>query len=149
MTTVLRLPTSLQVLVVALLLLFSGAVFLEWNLRLSPEAQQYQTDYPDMIRSGFDISYGGAKLLFLMGTIAGLLGCLLILLGRLSGFIPMAVAAPLLAVGAYINAPEATYPSVQPIYLSLLWCSTLRLGLALSLLLGRLRNRVFNTRVAF
>ena len=73
--------TVLRVLVIAMLLLYAASIYLEMNLTISPEARQYQADYPEAIRNGFSLMGGLLKLFALVGTIAGSVGAALLLLG--------------------------------------------------------------------
>jgi len=116
--------TILRVLVTAMIVLYAVSIYLEMNLTLSPEARQYQADYPDTIRNGFSMMNGLLKLFFLVGTSAGLVGGMLVLLGSSKALPYILMAGPLIAVAAYLNAPQSTYPSVEPMLAEILWCAT-------------------------
>jgi hypothetical protein len=114
----------LRLLVVAMIVLYAASIYLETHMNLSTEARQYQADYPDAIRNGFSLMAGLLKLLFLVGTIAGLVGAMLVLLGSSKALPYILMAGPLMAVAAYLNAPQSTYPSVEPMLAEILWCAT-------------------------
>ncbi len=116
--------TVLRVLVIAMILLYAASIYLEMNLTISPEARQYQADYPDAIRNGFSLMGGLLKLFALVGTIAGSVGAALLLLGSTRALPYIFSAGPLIAVAAYLNAPQSTYPSVEPMVAEILWCAT-------------------------
>jgi len=121
-----RLPkiSALSVAAAGLGILFFAAVWCEWHQTLSPESARYQADYPDAIRSGFDLVYGLAKLVWLAGTVAGFIGIARIIFSRRGGFYPILVSAPLVAWGAILQAPQSNYPSVETTAAFFLWCST-------------------------
>jgi hypothetical protein len=64
--------TVLRVLVIAMILLYGASIYLEMNLTISPEARQYQADYPDAIRNGFSLMGGLLKLFALAGIAVSL-----------------------------------------------------------------------------
>jgi uncharacterized membrane protein YphA (DoxX/SURF4 family) len=119
-----RFLTALRLLVGAMVVLYSISVLSEMNQSFSNETQRYQQDYPDAIRSGLSLGYAVGKVLFIAGTISGLVGGILTSLGKGRGLIAMSAAAPLIGVAAYLNAPQSTYPSVEPIASEILWCAT-------------------------
>jgi hypothetical protein len=112
----------LRILAVLLVIVFVTAFYLDWNFLLSAESQQYQSDYPDAIRSGISFIFLFSKLLWVIGTISGLIGVALVLFTKRHGLIPIILSAPFIALGAYLQAPQATYPSVEPMFELLLWC---------------------------
>ncbi len=114
----------LRLLVIAMIMLYATSIYLETHLNLSTEARQYQADYPDAIRNGFSLMAGLLKLFFLVGTIAGFVGGTLVLLGSSKALPYILMAGPLVAVAAYLNAPQSTYPSVEPMLAEILWCAT-------------------------
>ena len=116
--------TVLRVLVIAMIMLYAASIYLEMDLALSPEARQYQADYPDAIRNGFSLMGGLLKLFALVGTIAGLVGAGLALFGSSKALPYILSAGPLVAVAAYLNGPQSTYPSVEPVLAEILWCAT-------------------------
>ena len=116
--------TVLRVLVIAMIMLYAASIYFEMHLTLSTEARQYQADYPDAIRNRFSLMAGLLKLFFLVGTIAGLVGGMLVLLGSSKALLYILIAGPLIAVAAYLNAPQSTYPSVEPMLAEILWCAT-------------------------
>lgn len=105
-----------------MLVLFALACYGEWSYEPSTEALQYQNDYPDTIRSGLDWTFGLSKLALGVGLAAGLWGSMLAMLSKPRAFISLAASAPLMAVGAQLNAAPSAYPSVEPMFLVLLWC---------------------------
>ena len=115
----------LRRLVFALLLLYIASLYAEWTQDIAPEATRYQSDYPDAIRSGLALGFAISKLLWLVGSSVGVLGSVLIALGKSKkGVTPMLISAPLITIAAYLNAPQSNYPSVEPIVTILLWCAT-------------------------
>ena len=114
----------LRLLVIAMIVLYSASIYLETHPSLSTEARQYQADYPDAIRDGFSLMAGLVKFFFLVGTIAGLVGGMLALLGSSKALPYILIAGPLVVVAAYLNAPQSTYPSVEPMLAEILWCAT-------------------------
>lgn len=107
----------------ALALLILGA-YAEWNFLdfLAPEAVRYQADYPDALRSGLSGSYALGHLLLSCGFMAAVVGVVLVCCKKRSGLPPLVVAAPAIAVGAWLFEPMAAYPSLEPTYLVILWC---------------------------
>lgn len=105
------------------LLLF--ACIAEWNFPalLAPEARAYQAEYPDTLRSGLSPSYALGHLLLLAGFVFAVSGVVLVFLSRRSGIIPLAACAPAIAVGASLFEYGPTYPSLEPTYIVILWCS--------------------------
>jgi hypothetical protein len=79
--------TVLRVLVIEMILLYAASIYLEMNLTISPEARQYQADYPDAIRNGFSLMGGLLKLFALFGTIAGSVGAALLMLASTGCFL--------------------------------------------------------------
>ncbi len=114
---------ALRTITCLMLIFFAFAWYAEWSYELSPESLRYQNDYPDTVRSGLSFAYLLSKLTWIVGVAAGLSGSLLALLSKRIGLIPLAASAPLLALGAQLQAPPANYPSVEPMYMLLLWCS--------------------------
>jgi hypothetical protein len=113
----------LRIAVVSALVLFAFALLLEWRAPLSSEAQRYQAEYPDAIRSGLSLSYVVARLLCLVGAATAVIGGVLVSAQKRKGLLPLFVSAPLIAAGALLFAPESAYPSVEPMYVMLLWCA--------------------------
>lgn len=129
---------TVRVLSVLLVLVFAISLYLEWHYPLSPESQKYQADYPDAIRSGPDLMYVLSKLAWLAGCVSGVMGVLMILFTKRHGLVPIILSAPLIAWGAYLQAPQSNYPSVEPMFQILLWCVTAALwGMVTALSLQR------------
>lgn len=116
--------SALSIAAVGLGILFFTAAWCQWHQILSPESARYQADYPDALRSGFDLIYGVAKLAWLIAIVAGLVGIARIILSRRGGFYPVLISAPLIACGVILQAPQSNYPSVETTTAFLLWCST-------------------------
>jgi len=93
-----------------MILLYAASIYLEMNLTISPEARQYQADYPDAIRNGFSLMGGILKLFALVGTIAGSVGAALPLLGSTRALPYIFSAGPFIAIAAYLNAPQSELP---------------------------------------
>ena len=137
----------LRIVACAGLVLLGCACFSEWHFRefLAPEASTYQSEWPDSIRSGFNPLYAMGHLLLLAGFLSAIAGVLLVCRKNRIGLLPLACCAPAIAGGASLFESGAAYPSLQPIYVTILWCctsaawaSTLSLSL---LLLGRPARR--------
>jgi hypothetical protein len=120
-STVLIVLRSLSVLLVVI---YAAAIYAEWNFNISPESRQYQLDYPDAIRSGLSLQYLCSKIAWSIGTIAGLFGVARILFFRQRGLFSVALSAPLVALAAFLQAPQSNYPSVEPMFVFLLWCTS-------------------------
>jgi hypothetical protein len=106
----------------ALLLL---ACIAEWNFAalLAPEARSYQAEYPDALRSGLSPSYALGHLLLVAGFVFAISGVVLVCLSKRSGIAPLAACAPAIALGASLFEYGPTYPSIEPTYIVILWCS--------------------------
>lgn len=140
-----RLPktSALSVTAFALGIVFFAAIWCEWHQTLSPESARYQADYPDAIRSGFDLVYGLGKLAWLAGTVAGVVGIARIIVSRRGGFYPILASAPLVALGTILQAPQSNYPSVETTTAFFLWCSTCAIwGIVVALAGVRLFTKV-------
>jgi hypothetical protein len=105
-------------------IVYAATLYADWCFPLSPESQQYQAEYPDAIRSGLSIWYLLSKIAAVLGSSSGVIGVVRILLSKRRGLVFMALAAPLVAWAAYLQAPESNYPSVAPIPVLLLWCTS-------------------------
>ena len=114
--------SALRFLCVALVLAFVAAVYTELNLPISEESQRYQDASPDSIRNGLSLSYLISKIAWGAGCLSGALGIVLMMFSTRRGFMPMALAAPSIALGSYLQAPPYYLPSVQPMPTLLLWC---------------------------
>jgi hypothetical protein len=112
-------------------------VFLAWacwqffHPNLSSESLQYQVNYPDAIRSGLAFGFLVAKVFLCLGIAFAVLGLVLIWLDSDRCLIALLLAGPLIAIAAYLNAPQGNYPSVVPIREQLLWCGTSAIWAAL------------------
>lgn len=115
---------ALRSLCVALILVFVAAVYTELNFPISEDSQRYQDGYPDLIRSGLSFSFLLSKVAWGAGCLSGVLGVVLTIFSKRSGFVPIAVAAPSIALGSYLQAPPSYLPSVEPMPALLLWCLT-------------------------
>jgi hypothetical protein len=125
MTNKTKTVLMLRSMVVSLLFFYAASLYAEWTQHIAPEAAQYQNDYPDTVRSGFALGFAVSKLFWFIGSVTGVLGSLSILFGRTrKGMVALFLSAPLVAVAAYLNAPQSDYPSVEPIITLLLWCAT-------------------------
>jgi hypothetical protein len=113
----------LRILTIATAVLFAAALYAEFHGQLAPESLQYQLDYPDALRNGLNPLYLGAKVAWLAGACLGGIGALLILFSRRRGFLPMLLSAPLIGVGALLQAPQSNYPSLEPTGVFILWCA--------------------------
>jgi hypothetical protein len=113
---------ALRVSVIAMLMLATAAHFLEDSTVLSAESLKYQVDYPNAIRSGFSLAFGLVRLLVYAGAALGVVGGLLTFFRPPWAFTSIALSAPLIALAAYMDAPQSDYPSVEPITPLILWC---------------------------
>ena len=116
----------------------------EWNFRdfLAPEAQTYQSGYPDALRGGLNPAYAAGHLLLLTGFFLALAGVVLVCFRSRRGLLPLAACAPAIAVGALLFDYGPTYPSLEPTFVTILWsCASAAwassLTLAFMLLQGR------------
>ena len=117
-TTPLRLSTA------ALLVSFVVAASLELHPHLSAQSQDYQTTYPNAVRSGPDLTFGFSKLLLLAGMSVALVSAIAALARRRGALTGLLLSGPAIAYGLYLNAPPPDYPSVEPFVVSLAWCAT-------------------------
>jgi hypothetical protein len=115
----------MRVAACAALMLLLLACIAEWNFYslLAPEAQSYQTEYPDALRSGLSPRYALGHLLLMAGFVFAISGVVLVYLSRRLGIIPLAACAPTIAAGASLFEYGPTYPSIEPTYIIILWCS--------------------------
>jgi hypothetical protein len=104
-------------------LLFGGMAFSASVSNGGNDLPTYQADYPDALRGGLNGWYAIGHLLLLCGFIAGFIGVVLVCCKNRRGLAPLAASAPLIALGASLLAPEPAYPSLEPSYLVILWCS--------------------------
>lgn len=152
-----RTPMTRQVLILmriaacAALALLALASVAEWNFPalLAPEAQSYQAEYPDALRSGLSPSYALGHLLLVAGCACAVSGVLLVCLSRRSGIIPLAASAPAIAAGASLFDFGPTYPSLEPTYIVILWCSASAAwasALTLALVFLKTGRRAFGTQ---
>jgi hypothetical protein len=112
------------------------ACFAEWNFRefLAPEAQTYQSDYPDALRDGLNPVYAAGHLLLLAGFSMALAGVVLVFFRSRRGLLPLASCAPAIAVGALLFDYGPTYPSLEPTIVTILWtCASAAWASALTL----------------
>ena len=114
---------------ILLVLIYAAAWFSELHFPLSPEAQHYQEANPDEIRNGLSWIYLFAKLFWILGTVSGAAGLIFVCRRKNSNteLLPkvlLAISAPLIACAAYSAAPPFNYPSVEPMYVTLLWCTS-------------------------
>lgn len=115
--------STLKFLCILLVLLYVVAVYVERNLDLSPEAQLYQREYPDALRSGLSLWYFLSSLAWGIGSVAGVLGALAVIFSWWRGVSALVFSAPLIALAAYLQAPQSNYPGVEPTQNVLLWCA--------------------------
>lgn len=115
---------TLRSLCVALVLVFVAAVYTELNFQISDDSQRYQDGYPDLIRSGLSFSFVLSKVAWGAGCLSGVLGVVLTMFSQRRGFVPIALAAPSIALGSFLQAPPSNMPSVEPTLALLLWCLT-------------------------
>jgi len=115
----------MRVAACAALMLLLLACIAEWNFSalLAPEARAYQAEYPDALRSGLNPSYAIGHLLLMAGFVCAISGVVLVCLSSRRGIIPLAACAPAIAVGASLFEYGPTYPSIEPTYIVILWCS--------------------------
>ena len=116
--------SALRFLSLALVVVFAAAAYTELTFPISPESQRYQADYPDAIRNGLSSLYLYSKIAWVIGSLSGILGVALIMLSKRHAFTPLALSAPLVALGSYLQAPQFNYPSVEPTLALFLWCAT-------------------------
>jgi hypothetical protein len=132
-----RLPLIfLRTISCAGIVLLSVACFAEWNFRdyLAPEAQTYQSDYPDALRGGLNPAYAAGHLLLLVGFSLALAGVGLVCFRNRRGLLPLAACAPAIAVGALLFDYGPTYPSLEPTIVTILWtCASAAWASALTL----------------
>lgn len=114
-----------RVVTCAALVLLVLACVAEWRFpaALASEASNYQADYPDALRSGLSPSYAMGHLLLIAGFGAAVIGAVLICFKRPGGIAPFAACAPTIAMGASLFEAGPAYPSLEPIYIIILWCS--------------------------
>jgi hypothetical protein len=110
----------------AALVLLLLSSFAEWRFSefLAPEARTYQAEYPDTIRSGLSSAYAVGHLLLFAGFALAVSGVILVCLSRRSGVVPFASCAPAIAIGISLFESGSAYPSLEPTYIVVLWCST-------------------------
>lgn len=108
------------------LVLLCCACFAEWHFRefLGPAASTYQSEWPDSLRSGFNPAYAIGHLLLLAGFLSAIAGVVLVCCKNRFGLLPLVCCAPAIAGGASQFEWGAAYPSLQPIYVTILWCCT-------------------------
>ena len=114
---------ALRAFSTALLFAVASADYLEGHVTLSKEALQYQTDYPDAIRSGMSLWYGLGHLLILLGAVAGVAGAVLSYIRPRLALAPLLICLPAVACAAYLAAPQSNYPNVEPVAPFLMWCA--------------------------
>lgn len=99
------------------------ACYSEWNFQnfLAPEAQTYQSNYPDALRGGLNPAYAAGHLLLLAGFVMAFLGVVLVCFRNRRGLLPLAACAPAIAVGALLFDYGPTYPSLEPTFVIIVW----------------------------
>jgi hypothetical protein len=115
-------PMVLRVLLVGLILGYAAALYFEWHLpALSAEAVRYRNLVIET-NGGFSIGFGIQKLLWLAGTVLGLIGALFLFVGKPSGKYPLFIAGPIVMLALVIAAVPSAYPNIEPTRSLLLWC---------------------------
>jgi hypothetical protein len=141
----------MRVAACAALVLLVLASVAEWKFptSLAPEASGYQADYPDALRSGLSPSYAKGHLLLLAGFVAAIIGAVLVCFKRRGGIAPFAACAPAIATAASLLGAGPAYPSLEPIYIIILWCSASAAwasALSLALVFFKLENQDVGAR---